>query len=613
MQKRIITIIACLLIAVVAQAQTYTWYQDLDGDGWGNPNVSITAATQPTGYVLNNLDCNDGSVNSTQWRCEDSTRLYDSTWQYVPFERYDMAVNSNDEKCIVFRANDNWVYNYQVMRYNGNQFIKLPDPNNISTPTSIFHQARLAYGINDTIYICYSDPTVSNKLTVKKFNGTNWQTIGNNGFSPSSVLVFHDMIIYNGVPYVVFSEGNGITVMTFNGTSWSYLGSRGFITTTEGFDKIDIGADNNGTIYVYADGGISSSDKDKAYVWKYTGGNWNLVGTPIDRYYSSAFALSPSGVPHILYVDKTNKRMTLRKYDGTNWSLVGNAGFSDSTGGALIRLAFDPMGRAYALYPDASLTNYWLTMKRFDGTSWATLGDAAVSNAYIYENQVSMDVGKDGIPNVMLLYYHFPGGGKLLGVRRIMPVGGSGTTGPTQPTASGTPTTINAGDSSVLKVTAGSLNDATDWIWYTGSCGGTKATLSTNTANGVTVSVKPTTTTTYYVRGEGGCLPAGACDSVTITVNTTSISSLSGEPKNISIYPNPNSGVFTIKGIFVNSNEAIISVSNTIGQVLFSATVKLKNNQLDYHLAMPTNTPKGIYLLSLKMGENFYNQRISIK
>jgi hypothetical protein len=57
----------------------------------------------------------------------------------------------------------------------------------------------------------------------------------------------------------------------------------------------------------------------------------------------------------------------------------------------------------------------------------------------------------------------------------------------------------------------GTLNNATAWTWYSGSCGG--QTVGTGTS----IKVKVDKTTTYYVRGTGGCVGATAtCTSVVV-------------------------------------------------------------------------------------------------
>ncbi len=94
--------------------------------------------------------------------------------------------------------------------------------------------------------------------------------------------------------------------------------------------------------------------------------------------------------------------------------------------------------------------------------------------------------------------------------------------GPLNVTA--TATTICSGSSTTLSV-QGNTGTGGSWKWYKNACGS-----GTCAYTGATYTVSPTTTTTYFVRAEGGICGTTACMSITITVNPlpTKPASISG-------------------------------------------------------------------------------------
>ena len=88
---------------------------------------------------------------------------------------------------------------------------------------------------------------------------------------------------------------------------------------------------------------------------------------------------------------------------------------------------------------------------------------------------------------------------------------------PSIPTLSSSPSTVCVGSSATINI-SGNLNDATAWHIYTGSCGGT---LIGTTGTGTFLIPAINTSTTYYIRGEGGCTTPSSCN--TITINPTAV------------------------------------------------------------------------------------------
>ncbi|MCT4580989.1 MAG: T9SS type A sorting domain-containing protein [Flavobacteriales bacterium] len=100
----------------------------------------------------------------------------------------------------------------------------------------------------------------------------------------------------------------------------------------------------------------------------------------------------------------------------------------------------------------------------------------------------------------------------LLGHDGATTISASLGTSATVPTISAMATSLCEGDSTKLSITGGTLNDNEAWEWYSASCGGTLL------GTGDSIYVTPTTNTTYYARGAGGCANNGNCAAVAINV-----------------------------------------------------------------------------------------------
>lgn len=89
---------------------------------------------------------------------------------------------------------------------------------------------------------------------------------------------------------------------------------------------------------------------------------------------------------------------------------------------------------------------------------------------------------------------------------------GTGGSTSTDPSGISGTSSICSGDMITLSVSGSTLDPNDEYYWYTGSCGGTAA------GTGSSISVSPTSNTTYFVRAEGSCGETN-CATLSVTVN----------------------------------------------------------------------------------------------
>ena len=255
------------------------------------------------------------------------------------------------------------------------------------------------YGVNGNL--AYSQTNVA-EFTVKDASG--WTYVGTAGFSAAAVDSESGQIVLdkNNTPYICYNDSdNGIIVMKYNGSSWVKVGGScsGYLMYGS-----DIALDSSGTVYSFF------SDVDHynyGTVKKYDGSSWVAVGSENIGSGSGApsynkIEISPSGAPYIAYSDGENGgRMTVRKYNGSSWTIVGSAGFSAGNS-TYIDIAFAANGTPFVSYADMGNGDKISVMK-YNGSSWVQVGAAGFSATYMTRNSIAVDPA--GTPYVSYFDY----------------------------------------------------------------------------------------------------------------------------------------------------------------------------------------------------------------
>jgi hypothetical protein len=93
----------------------------------------------------------------------------------------------------------------------------------------------------------------------------------------------------------------------------------------------------------------------------------------------------------------------------------------------------------------------------------------------------------------------------------------------------------------------------------------------------------------------------GLSNGYTVRV-TTGIWETTNTGSAFSITPNPNHGTFTVNGRLASGNEATITVTNVLGQVIAQSVATAVGSSIVHTVALPASMPSGVYLVTVTSG-----------
>lgn len=179
-------------------------------------------------------------------------------------------------------------------------------------------------------------------------------------------LTFKNLLL---LPALVFSFFNT------NAQQWDTVG-------TAALSSLNIGslssAFYNDTLYA----SFAEGTNTQATVKKFDGTSWSLVGTAQFTAFSAqkqSLAIDHNGTIYLAYQDGGNGYgATVRKFDGTSWVVVGAVNLSGYEVDNLA-LAIDSAGTPYIGYGyndniGGPFPNFLVAVKKFDGTNWVAVG-----------------------------------------------------------------------------------------------------------------------------------------------------------------------------------------------------------------------------------------------
>lgn len=240
---------------------------------------------------------------------------------------------------------------------------------------------------NGTPYLAYADNAHNARATVMTFDGKNWVALGSPGFSAGKIYSVSICIangtpyvafLYNA--FIKVYDSFNITsdddqthyflkVMRFNGKNWEPVGNYPSLHEITSTPLLYVG-ENNRSYLAYCAG----SENVKTWVKMYDGKDWKTVGL-INSVLNLESLNVLNGIPYLAIKTDPNKQntfdgATVLKLDGNNWVTVGNSDFPVGGTDIPLSLTFENEIPHVSSFGFDNSTRWEIKEMKLDGKTW---------------------------------------------------------------------------------------------------------------------------------------------------------------------------------------------------------------------------------------------------
>ena len=229
----------------------------------------------------------------------------------------------------------------------------------------------------DGVYVTYNLKS-NNLIKVMKYANDEWSEVSNIGKIGSVPKIAVDA--QNSV-YVAFNdagEGNRYYLNRYKNGNWETMGS---YITSGGGSWARLALDSKGVPYV---SWVDFYAGNKMYVSKLVGELWLTIGnSPVSEENFIAkncqdLAIDANGNIYLAYVVKGTEQLAVYRHNGADWEMLGDNVADGTVKG--IDVAVDSENNFYVAYADGSFGDKVSVMK-YNGTEWSYVGQRAFTES----------------------------------------------------------------------------------------------------------------------------------------------------------------------------------------------------------------------------------------